>query len=168
MAQNIFNWNHISSDLLEEKISELKELHKNYHRLFKCYQWKYKKLKRVKISLEMSSIGLTIVGSVVGGVTLNPIVIACVAGPGVLIQGYLTKSDLDNRVDRCRFAYKTYEKILVQLKSFLRGLPYDISLFLSDVKLQDDIIIESCPTVDKYFKKYNSKFNLLTIMLICS
>ena len=24
MAQNIFNWNHISSDLSEEKISELK------------------------------------------------------------------------------------------------------------------------------------------------
>ena len=110
MAQNIFNWNHISSDLSEEKISELKELYKNYHRLFKCYQWKYKKLKRVKISLEMSSIGLTVTGSVVGAITLNPLVIACVAGPGVLIQGYLTKSNLINNVERCKFAYTSYEK----------------------------------------------------------
>ena len=133
-------------------------MYKNYHRLFKCYELKYKRLKRLKMSLEMTSIGLTIVGSVVGGVTLNPIVIACVAGPGVLIQGYLTKSDLDNRVDRCRFAYKTYEKIFVQLKSFLRGLPYDLSLFLSEIKLLDDIVIDSCPTVDKYFEKYTNKF----------
>ena len=158
MPKNIFNWNHISNDLNEDKISELKALYRNYHRLFKCYQWKYKKLKHLKMSLEMSSISLTVIGSVVGAVTLNPIVIACVAGPGILIQGYLTKSDLDNRVDRCRFSYTTYKKILVQLKSFLRGLPYDISLFLSDVKLQDDIIIDLCPSIDHYFGKYNSKF----------
>ena len=56
----------------------------------------------------MSSIGLTVIGSVVGAVTLNPIVIACVAGPGVLIQGYLTKSNLNNSVDRCRFAYTSH------------------------------------------------------------
>ena len=158
MAQNIFNWNHISSDLSEEKISELKELYKNYHRLFKCYQWKYKKLKRVKISLEMSSIGLTVTGSVVGAITLNPIVTACVAGPGVLIQGYLTKSNLINNVERCKFAYTSYEKILIQIKSFLRGLSYDDTIFLSDVKIIDDIMIDTCPTIDKYLKKYNSKF----------
>ena len=58
MTTTIFNWNHTSSDLSEEKMLELKELYKNYHRLFKCYQWKFKKLKRVKLSLEMSSIGL--------------------------------------------------------------------------------------------------------------
>ena len=156
--RNVFDFNHISSELNEEQISELKALYKNYHRLFKCYELKYKRLKRLKMSLEMSSISLTVIGSVVGAVTLNPIVIACVAGPGVLIQGYLTKSDLDNRVDRCRFAFKTYEKILVQLKSFLRGLPYDISLFLSEIKLLDDIIIDSWPTVDKYFEKYTNKF----------
>ena len=158
MPKNIFNWNHISNELTNDQISELKTLYKNYHRLFICYELKYKKLKRLKLSLEVTSIGLTIIGSVVGGVTLNPIVIACVAGPGVLIQGYLTKSDLDNRVDRCRFAYKTYEICLVQLKSFLRGLPYDISLFLSEIKLLDDIVIDSCPSVDKYFEKYTNKF----------
>ena len=108
--KKVIDFNHISSELNEKQISELKALYKNYHRLFKCYEMKYKRLKRLKMSLEMSSLSLTIVGTVIGGVTLNPIVIGCVAGPGVLIQGYLTKSDLDNRVDRCRFAYKTYEK----------------------------------------------------------
>ena len=50
MTKNIFNWNHISDDLNENQISELKALYKCYHRLFKCYQWKYKKLKRLKLS----------------------------------------------------------------------------------------------------------------------
>ena len=156
--KNIFNWNHISSDLTEDQISELKELYKCYHRLFKCYEWKYKRLKRLKLSLEISSIGMTVTGSVVGAITLNPIVIACVAGPGVLIQGYLTKSNLVNNVDRCKFAYTSYKKILIQLKSFRRGLPYDGTIFLSDVKMLDDIIIYTCPSIDKYIEKYNCKF----------
>ena len=159
MTKNIFNWNHISDDLNENQILELKALYKCYHRLFKCYQWKYKKLKRLKLSLEMSSIALTVTGSIAGAVTLNPIVITCVAGPGIIIQGYLTKSNLINNVELCKFAYVSYEKILVQLRSFLRGLPYNNNLFLSDIKVLDDIVIDQCPSIDKYFEKYNLKFN---------
>ena len=158
MTKNIFNFYHISNELTEDEISELKALYKCYHRLYKYYQWKYKRLRRLKLSLEMSSIGLTTILSIVGGVTLNPIIIGAVAGPGILIQGYLTKSNLSNIVDRCRFAYTTYEKITVQLKSFLRGLAYDRCIFLSDVKIIDDIVIDQCPSIDKYFSKYDSKF----------
>ena len=158
MTKNIFIWNHISSDLTEDQISELKALYKNYHRLFKCYEWKYKRLRRLKMALEMTSIGLTTIGSIVGGVTSNPIILGTLAGPGIMIQAFLQKSNLSNRVDRCKFAYTSYKKILVQLKSFLRGLPYDNVIFLSDIKTLDDIIIDSCPTVDKYFEKYTNKF----------
>ena len=106
----------------------------------------------------MSSISLTVIGSIVGAITLNPIVIACVAGPGVLIQGYLTKSELYNSLDKCRFAYTSYKKILIQLKSFLRSLSYNESISLSAIKVLDDIVIDQCPSIDKYLDKYNSKF----------
>ena len=148
--KNIFNWNHISKDLSDDEITELQALYKHYHRLFKCYQW--------KLGLELSSISLTVVGTITGAVTLNPIVVGCVAGSGVIIQGYLTKSDLRQRVERCRFAYTSYEKILVQLRNFMRGLPYHENVFLSDIKIIDDIVIDQCPSVDKYFEKYNCKF----------
>ena len=158
MVQKYINFNHISSRLNEDEISKLKALYKCYHRLHTCYQWKYKKLRRLKLSLELSSIALTTTGAIVGGITLNPIILASLSGSGVMIQAYLTKSDLNKRVDRCRFAYTTYEKILVQLKSFLRGLPYDENIFLSDIKIIDDIVIDQCPSIDKYFDKYTNKF----------
>ena len=159
MVQKIYiNFNHISSRLNDDEISKLRALYKCYHRLFKCYQWKYKKLRRLKLSLELSSLGLTTAGSVTGIVTLNPFIIGTLAGIGIMIQAYLTKSDLNKRVDRCRFAYTSYEKVLVQLKSFLRGLPYDKNMFLSDVKVIDDIVIDCCPSIDKYFDQYNKTF----------
>ena len=158
MVQKIIQFNHISSRLNEDEISKLRTLYKAYHRLHKCYQWKYKRLRRLKLSLELSSICLTAVGSVAGSITLNPIILGSLAGPGVIIQSYLAKSDLNKRVDRCRFAYTSYEKILVQLKSFLRGLPYDENMVLSDIKILDDIVIDQCPSIDKYFDKYTDKF----------
>ena len=100
-------FNHISTSLSKEEIEKFNRLYKNYHRLCTCYQWKYKKMKRTKLSLEMSSIFLTTVGSVAGGITLNPFVIGCIAGPGILIQDYLTKSNINDKVEQCKFAYTT-------------------------------------------------------------
>ena len=151
-------FNHISDRLKEDEIAKLKKLYKCYHRLYKCYQWKYKKLRRLKLALELSSIALTTMGAVFGSITLNPIVLASLSGSGIMIQGYLTKSDLNRRVDRSRFAFTSYNKILIQLKSYLRGLSHDESNLLTDLKVLDDIIIDNCPSIDKYFESYSKKF----------
>ena len=156
--KKIFSWNHISEKLNENQIEELKALYKNYHRLFKCYHWKYKKLRRLKISLQLSSISLTVIGTITGSVTLNPVVGGTVVGAGVIIQGYLAKTNLLRRIGKCRLAYTSYEKIMVQLRSFMRGIPYDENTFLSDVKIIDDMIIDQCPSADEYSEKYNKKF----------
>ncbi|KAL9968239.1 hypothetical protein ACROYT_G026589 [Oculina patagonica] len=108
--------------------------------------------------LDMSSIGLTVIGTVVGSITLNPIVIGCLTGSGVLIHGYITKSNISDKVNKCKFAYTSYEKVCIQIKCFLRGLPSDENAFLTDLKVLDDIVIDQCPTVDEYVKKYYKKF----------
>ena len=159
MVHKVIGFNHISDSLKHDEVTKLQTLYRSYHKLQMCYKWKYKKLRRLKLSLELSSIGLTTVGAIVGGVTLNPIILGSLTGSGIMIQAYLTKSDLNRRVDRCRFAFTSYERVLVQLKSFLRGLPYDESNFLTDLKVIDDIIIDQCPSVEKYYDKYDRVFN---------
>ena len=159
MVHKIIGFNHISDSLSYDEVNKLQALYRSYHRLQMCYKWKYKKLRRLKLFLELSSIGLTTTGAIIGGVTLNPIILGSLTGSGIMIQTYLTKSDLNKRVDRCKFAFTSYEKVLVQLKSFLRGLLYDESNFLSDLKVIDDIIIDQCPSIEKYFDKYDKVFN---------
>ena len=159
MVHKIIGFNHISDSLSYDEVNKLQALYRSYHRLQMCYKWKYKKLRRLKLFLELSSIGLTTVGAIVGGITLNPIILGSLTGSGIMIQAYLTKSDLNKRVDRCKFAFTSYERVLVQLKSFLRGLLYDESNFLSDLKVIDDIIIDQCPSIEKYFDKYDKVFN---------
>ena len=38
MTKNVFNWNHISSNLTQDQITELKECYQTYHR--KCWAFK--------------------------------------------------------------------------------------------------------------------------------
>ena len=156
--KKIFKWNHISEDLPPDEITKLQNLYKHYHRLFKCYHWKYKKLRKLKLTLQLSSISLTVAGTITGSVTLNPVVAGTVVGAGVIIQGYLAKTNLLQKIGKCPFAYTSYEKIMVQLRSFMRGIPYDENTFLSDIKIIDDMIIDQCPSADEYSKKYNKKF----------
>ena len=156
--KKIFKWNHISEDLSPDEITKLQNLYKHYHKLYKCFQWKYKKLRRLNLSLQLSSISLTVVGTITGSITLNPVVGGTLVGAGVIVQGYLAKTNLINKISECRLAYTSYVKILVQLRSYIRGMPYDENILLSDFKLIDDMNIDQCPRADKYFKKYNKKF----------
>ena len=159
MIKKVIGFNHISDNLSNDEVIKLKTLYKSYHRLQMCYKWKYKKLRRLKLSLELSSIGLTSVGVIVGSITVNPIILGSLTASGIMIQAYLTKSDLHKRVDMCKFAFTSYEKILIQLKNYLRGIKYEESNFLTDLKILDDIIIDQSPSVEKYIDKYNNVYN---------
>ena len=157
--RNIYGFNHISVKLKPNEIDKLQNLYKSYHKLFICYQWKYLKLNKRKLALHLSSIALTVTGTITGSVTLNPIIGGSIVGAGVLIQGYLAKSDITNKTSQCRLAYTTYEKLLIRIKSYLRGLDFDMTLLLSDIKSIDEMIVDQCPSADEFSKKYSKKYN---------
>ena len=95
-------YNHISKDLSDDEVNKLKQWYSYYHKLYTCFKWKYKKLNKVNLSLNMVSLGLTVSGTIAGGVTLNPIILGCISGPGILIQGYLSKSNIKTKIEMCR------------------------------------------------------------------
>ena len=57
----------------------------------------------------------------------------------------------------CKFAYTSYQKILTDIRSYLKGIEFNEQQFLDYVKTTDEIIIDMCPLADKYEKKYNKQ-----------
>ena len=57
-----------------------------------------------------------------------------------------------------KYAYTTYQKILADLKTSLRGGPFNKQDFLKEVNILDDTIIDFCPLVTKFEKQYGKKF----------
>ena len=156
--KNIFNWNHVSEKLTEDQISQLKALYKFYHKKYWLAKMTFKYYKKAELTCNIGSVLLVVTGTVVGGVTLNPIVLGTISGTGILLKTFSEAKNCKRKIEMCKFAYTSYEKVLIDLRSFMRGLEYNDKEFLDYVKVLDDIIIDMCPLTDKFEKKYNKVF----------
>ena len=61
-------------------------------------------------------------------------------------------------MEKCKFAYTSYKKVLTQIVSYLRGLPYDEETFLVKTKVLDDIATGTCPPTNGAMEKYDKIF----------
>jgi len=62
----------------------------------------------------------------------------------LLLKTYSEAKNFKRKIEVCKFAYTTYEKILTDIRSFLRGLEFDDERFLDYIKVVDEIIIDMC------------------------
>ncbi len=157
--RQVIRFNHISKNLTDKQITELKKLYYKYHRLTKCHKWKHNRQKRLKITLQVTSLGLAAVGAATA--VANPLT-AVVTGVGVILGGILSKSDLQSRVTQSKFAYTTYEGILHEIKASLRSGNFDADteiVLISELCLIDSVVTDCCPSVDHLFEKYDSKYS---------
>ena len=154
----IFNFNHIDKNKTKEEIQEIKELYKFYHYRYWCYQKAYTHYKKVNLASNIVSAGLVIIGSVAGGITANPIIIGTVTGAGVLLKTFCETKNYKCKIEKSKYAYTTYQKILADLKTSLQGGPFNKQDFLKEVNVLDDTIIDFCPFVTKFEKQYGKKF----------
>ena len=156
---SVLNFNHISSELSDKIKEKFISLYKTYHRLSKCYKILYTRKKNKLIVLRVLSKATVTIGVVVGGVTLNPIVLGTISGIGEVSISYIERSNLEKDIEKCKLAYTSYEKVLTELRNYLRGVHFDESEFLSRITQLDDMITDLCPPVDNVEKRYYSKYS---------
>lgn len=154
----IVNFNHISKSLSNEDKEKFINLYKTHHKLAKCYKIKYNTKKYRLLFMRVISKVLVTVGAAVGGITLNPVVLGSISGLGMVIISYFDKSNLHKDIEKCKLAYTSYEKVLTELRNYLRGVHYDETKFLSNITLLDDMITDNCPSIDNVAGKYNRKY----------
>ena len=53
-----------------------------------------------------------------------------------------------------RFAFTTYVKTLIELRSYLRGVSFDKESNLNQLKTLDNIILHMCSLVDAFEQQY--------------
>ena len=57
-----------------------------------------------------------------------------------------------------RIAFTNYEKVLVELRSSLRGDEFNKNEFIDKMKIMDEMIIDKTPLADRFVKKYQKKY----------
>ncbi|CAH3189265.1 unnamed protein product, partial [Porites evermanni] len=109
----------------------------------------------------ISSLSLIAVGTITGGLTLNPVILGVINGAGVIVGGITKKKDFKKKIETTKLAYTTYEKVLVELRSALRGDEWNKQEFIERIKILDEMIIDQCPSsAGNFAEKYKKKFNI--------
>ena len=101
------------------------------------------------------------IGTISGGITLNPVVLGVVNGAGVIVAGIGKKNNYKRKIEMSRIAFTTYEKVLVELRAALRGDEWNKQEFVDRMKLIDKMIIDQTPIADRFASRYSKKFNLI-------
>ena len=158
--KDIFEFNHIDPSLSKSDVKTIKDFYSYYHKKYWCFKKSYKSYKFLDNFFSISSITLVAVGTITGGITLNPVILGVINGAGVIIAGVGKKKNYNRKIEMTRIAFTTYEKVLVELRSALRGDEWNKQDFVNRMKLIDDMIIDQTPEADRFVIKYEKKFNI--------
>ena len=155
---DIFEFNHIDKSLPESKVNTLKDFYRHYHKKYWCFKKCYKSYKFLDNVLTITGISLVTIGTIAGGITLNPVVLGVINGAGIIVAGIGKKENAQRKIEMSKIAFTTYEKVLVELRSALRGDEWDKQEFVDRMKLIDEMIIDQTPISDRFVSNYNKKF----------
>ena len=156
--KDIFEFNHIDPSLTESDVETLKDFYSHYHKKYWCFKKSYKSYKFLDNFFTISGICLVAIGTISGGITLNPIVLGVVNGAGGIVAGVGKKNNYKRKIEMSRIAFTTYEKVLVELRAALRGDDWNKQEFVDRMKLIDEMIIDQTPIADRFEIKYKNKF----------
>ena len=155
---DIFEFNHIDPSLSKSDVKTIKDFYSYYHKKYWCFKRSYKSYKFLDNFFTISGLILVTVGTISGGITLNPIILGVINGAGVIIAGVGKKNNYKRKIEMTRIAFTTYEKVLVELRSALRGDEWNKQDFINRMKLIDELIIDQTPEADRFINKYHNKF----------
>ena len=85
MKKDIFEFNHIDNLLSEDEIKTIKEFYEYDHKKFWCFKKTYKHFKILDESISIPGILLMIIGTISGGLTMNPIILGVINDSGIVL-----------------------------------------------------------------------------------
>ena len=94
------------------------------------------------------------IGAVAGGLTLNPATLGYISGAGLALKTFSETKDYKRKIEMSKFAYTTYQKVLLDLRTSLRGGSFNKNDFLKGFNILDDTITDVCSLVTKFEKQY--------------
>ena len=90
--------------------------------------------------------------------TAKPAILGSISGAGLVLRTFSETKDYKKRMELSKFCYTTYSKVLVELRTSLRGATFNKDDFLMEMTVLDETIIDFAPLVTRFEKQYAKKF----------
>lgn len=141
------------------------ELHAYYHKQMWCRKQMFITFKRQNAFFKGVALLLVAIGMVTGTVQKESFIMVALTALSTLLKGWVDFKKFGNKMEMCRFAYTTLEKICIELNNYARGLPLDdLEGFLIKSQVNEETISDLCPVIsDQIVRKYDTSFTHVPI-----
>ena len=90
---------------------------------------------------------------------MNPVVMATLTGVGLLLKTVASLKKYDRKTEQANFARIECQKILDEIRFYLRGEAFDEKVFLDRLKMIDNFVTDHCMEIlPSNSKKYEKTF----------
>jgi len=133
-----------------ELLQRMDSLFAFYHQQWWCYRKMLNHFKFCNALFNGLALLLMAAGMIAGPILENSTLVACLAAVGTVVKGWNDFKQYQFKVAMSRFAFTTYAKTLTELKTYVRGVPFeDLEGFLIKMQTLDDTIIDFTPPLPK-------------------
>ena len=108
-----------------ELLQRMDSLFAFYHKQWWCYREMLNHFKFCNALFNGMALLLMAAGMIAGPILENSTLVACLAAVGTVVKGWNDFKKYRFKVDMSRFAFTTYAKALIKLKTYVRGLPFE-------------------------------------------
>ena len=138
------------SQFKPELLQRMDSLFAFYHKQW----WYYRKLlngyKYYNALFNGLALLLQAAGMIAGPILNNSTFVACLTAVGTVVKGCSEFKKFSVKVDMCRFAYTTYAKALIELRTHGSGIQFDgLERVLIKMQTLDDTIVDFTPPLPK-------------------
>ena len=96
-------------------------------------------------------------GGIVSSVVTGGVALVAVSTGALLIQAWMKHKDVDLKIHLCRYAYQSYQHLLIRIKDMTRSGNYDPHSLHTMMNNIDNYVTDSSPIIDKLLQKYDEK-----------
>ena len=131
-----------------------------YHRHWWCRRRQFTRFKRAHLWWNGLALLLMASGLIVGPVLKSSWVVAGLAAVSTLVKGWIDFRNWGTLVQLSRFAYTTYAKTLIELRTWARsGDDGDPAAFLVKMQTLEDMVTDFVPPLtDTYRRVYEARY----------
>ena len=133
-----------------ELLQRMDSLHAFYHKQWWCYRKMLNHFKFYNALLNGMALLLMAAGMIASPSLENSTLVACLTAVGAVVKGWNDFKKYSFKVDMSHFAFTTYAKALIELRTYVRGIPFEgLEGFLIKMQTLDDTIIDFTPPLPK-------------------
>ena len=108
-----------------ELLQRMDSFYAFYHKQWWCYRKMLNHFKFYNALFNGLALLLMAAGMIAGPILENSTLVACLAAVSTIVKGWNDFKKYQFKVDMSRFAFTTYAKALIELRTDVRGIPFE-------------------------------------------